>query len=56
MSEGRVNVAGVEISPDHYINGKRVKSKDRFLDRSPIDGSALAEIAAGRGWGAPTGG
>ncbi len=47
MSEGRVNVAGVEISPDHYINGKRVKSKDRFLDRSPIDGSALAEIAAG---------
>jgi acyl-CoA reductase-like NAD-dependent aldehyde dehydrogenase len=50
MSEGRVNVAGVEISPDHYIDGKRVKSKDRFLDRSPIDGSALAEISAG---GAP---
>ncbi|MEI9996906.1 MAG: aldehyde dehydrogenase [Rhizomicrobium sp.] len=24
-----------------------MKSKDRFLDRSPIDGSALAEIAAG---------
>lgn len=47
MSEGRVNVAGVEISPDHYIDGTRVKSKDRFLDRSPIDGSALAEISAG---------
>lgn len=47
MSEGRVNVAGVEISPDHYIDGKRVKSKERFLDRSPIDGAALAEISAG---------
>jgi len=47
MSEGRVTIAGIEVSPDHYIDGKRVKSKDRFLDRSPIDGSALAEISAG---------
>jgi acyl-CoA reductase-like NAD-dependent aldehyde dehydrogenase len=47
MSVGRVNVAGVEISTDHYIDGRRVASKDRFLDRSPIDGSALAEVSAG---------
>ena len=47
MSEGRVNVAGVDVSTDHYINGRRIASKDRFLDRSPVDGSALAEISAG---------
>ena len=47
MRAGRVNVAGVEVSADHYIEGRRVASQDRFLDRSPIDGSALAEVAAG---------
>jgi acyl-CoA reductase-like NAD-dependent aldehyde dehydrogenase len=47
MSEGRVNVAGVDVSTDHYIDGRRVASKERFLDRSPVDGSALAEVAAG---------
>jgi acyl-CoA reductase-like NAD-dependent aldehyde dehydrogenase len=47
VPEGRVNVAGVEVSPDHYIDGRRVASKERFLDRSPVDGSALAEISAG---------
>ncbi len=47
MSEGRVNVAGVDVSTDHYIDGRRVASKDRFLDRSPVDGSKLADISAG---------
>ncbi len=47
MSEGRVNVAGVDVSTDHYIDGQRVASKERFLDRSPVDGSALAEVSAG---------
>ena len=47
MPEGRMSVAGVDVSTDHYIDGKRVPSKERFLDRSPIDGSALAEISAG---------
>jgi acyl-CoA reductase-like NAD-dependent aldehyde dehydrogenase len=47
MSEGRVNVAGVDVSTDHYIGGRRVASKTRFLDRSPVDGSALAEVSAG---------
>jgi acyl-CoA reductase-like NAD-dependent aldehyde dehydrogenase len=47
VPEGRVNVAGVEVSTDHYIDGRRVASMDRFLDRSPVDGSALAEVSAG---------
>jgi aminomuconate-semialdehyde/2-hydroxymuconate-6-semialdehyde dehydrogenase len=47
MPEGRMSVAGVDVSTDHYIDGKWVPSKERFLDRSPIDGSALAEISAG---------
>jgi acyl-CoA reductase-like NAD-dependent aldehyde dehydrogenase len=47
MSEGRASVAGVDVSTDHYIDGRRVASKSRFLDRSPIDGSALAELSAG---------
>jgi acyl-CoA reductase-like NAD-dependent aldehyde dehydrogenase len=47
MSEGRVNVAGVEVSTEHYIGGRRVASKDRFLNRSPVDGSELSELAAG---------
>jgi acyl-CoA reductase-like NAD-dependent aldehyde dehydrogenase len=40
-------VAGVEVSPDHYIGGVRVPGDDRFEDRSPIDGEVLAEIARG---------
>jgi aminomuconate-semialdehyde/2-hydroxymuconate-6-semialdehyde dehydrogenase len=47
VPQGRVNIAGVEVSTDHYIDGRRVPSKERFLDRSPIDGAALAEISAG---------
>lgn len=47
MSAGRVNVAGVDVSTDHYIDGRRVASQARFLDRSPVDGSALAEVSAG---------
>ena len=47
MHEGRVNVAGVEVSTEHYIGGRRVASKERFLDRSPVDGVALAEVSAG---------
>jgi len=40
-------VAGVEVSPDHHIGGRRVAGDDRFEDRSPIDGEVLAEIARG---------
>ena len=40
-------VAGVEVSPDHYIGGRRVPGKDRFEDLSPIDEELLAEVARG---------
>jgi acyl-CoA reductase-like NAD-dependent aldehyde dehydrogenase len=40
-------VAGIAVSPDHYIGGRRVPSDERFEDRSPIDWSPLAEVARG---------
>jgi acyl-CoA reductase-like NAD-dependent aldehyde dehydrogenase len=40
-------VAGVEVSPDHFIGGGRVPSAERFLDVSPIDETPLAEVARG---------
>src|SRR5919201_736105 len=40
-------VAGIDVSPDHYIGGRRVASAERFEDRSPVDGSLLAEVARG---------
>jgi acyl-CoA reductase-like NAD-dependent aldehyde dehydrogenase len=40
-------VAGVAVSPDHFIGGERVRSDERFEDRSPIDEQPLAEIARG---------
>jgi len=43
----RINVAGVEVSPDHYIGGKRVSSDSTFQVISPIDESVLGEVAAG---------
>ncbi len=42
-----VNVAGVEVSTEHWIGGKRVGSRDAFADLSPIDGAHLADVAAG---------
>jgi acyl-CoA reductase-like NAD-dependent aldehyde dehydrogenase len=42
-------VAGVAVSPDHFIGGKWVASDERFEDRSPIDEQVLAEIARGGG-------
>jgi acyl-CoA reductase-like NAD-dependent aldehyde dehydrogenase len=38
-------VAVATVSPDHYIGGERVGGAERFEDRSPIDGSLLAEVA-----------
>jgi acyl-CoA reductase-like NAD-dependent aldehyde dehydrogenase len=40
-------VAGVEVSPDHFIGGERVSSGETFVDLSPIDEQPLAEIARG---------
>ena len=40
-------VAGVRISTDHWIAGRRVPSARRFEVVSPIDGAPLASVAAG---------
>ncbi len=40
-------VAGVQVSTDHYIDGKRVPSKRTFPNCSPIDGKHLADVSAG---------
>jgi acyl-CoA reductase-like NAD-dependent aldehyde dehydrogenase len=41
----RPHVAGIEVSPDHFIGGERVASGRRFEVISPIDQSLLAEVA-----------
>jgi acyl-CoA reductase-like NAD-dependent aldehyde dehydrogenase len=43
----RVDVAGVPVSPDHFIGGRRVAGREAFVDRSPIDEAVLAEVARG---------
>jgi aminomuconate-semialdehyde/2-hydroxymuconate-6-semialdehyde dehydrogenase len=40
-------VAGVEVSGDHWIGGRRVASAERFDDVSPIDEQVIASIARG---------
>ena len=41
----RIRVAGVEVSPEHFIGGERVASERRFEDISPIDGGVIAEVS-----------
>ncbi len=44
----RVDVDGVPVSPDHFINNERVSSVDTFEDRSPLDWSwKLADVSRG---------
>ena len=40
-------VAGVDVSTEHFIDGKRVGSKQKFQVCSPIDGKHLADVSAG---------
>ena len=40
-------VAGIEVSPDHFIGGRREPSTERFEVISPIDGRPIAEVARG---------
>ena len=48
MTSGRVDVDGVDVSPDHFINGRRIASKHTFEDRSPLDWTwKLADVARG---------
>lgn len=44
----RIDVAGVSVSPDHYIDGARVASSEQFELFSPIDQRPLGRIAQGR--------
>jgi acyl-CoA reductase-like NAD-dependent aldehyde dehydrogenase len=41
----RIEVAGVEVSPDHFIGGERVTSERRFEDISPIDAEVIGEVS-----------
>jgi len=41
----RIEVAGVEISPDHFIGGERVASERRFEDFSPIDAEVIGKVS-----------
>lgn len=47
MADNTATVAGVEVSTDHWIGGRRVPSAARFEDLSPVDGSHLANVASG---------
>jgi betaine-aldehyde dehydrogenase/5-carboxymethyl-2-hydroxymuconic-semialdehyde dehydrogenase len=42
-----VDVAGVEVSTEHFIGGERVPSDAVFVDVSPIDARPLAGVARG---------
>ena len=41
----RIEVAGVQVSPNHYIGGERVASERRFEDISPIDAELIGEVS-----------
>ena len=40
-------IAGIDVSPDHFIDGRRVPGDETFEDISPIDQSVLAHVARG---------
>ena len=48
MASPELHVAGVVVSPDHYIDGQRVASDETFELFSPIDQRPLGRIAEGR--------
>ncbi|MEE2769262.1 MAG: hypothetical protein VX833_08620 [Actinomycetota bacterium] len=44
----RVDVAGVPVSVDHYIDGRRVSPAKTFEDRFPLEWSILlTNVSAG---------
>ena len=42
-----IDIDGIQVSADHFIDGQRVSSSERFADHSPIDGRLIGLIAAG---------
>jgi acyl-CoA reductase-like NAD-dependent aldehyde dehydrogenase len=47
MTSPMLHVAGVPVSPDHYIDGRRVASPETFELHSPIDQQLLGRISEG---------
>jgi len=47
MSHPSLDVAGIRVSPDHYINGLRVASSQTFELHSPIDQRLLGHVSEG---------
>ncbi|AVS76461.1 betaine-aldehyde dehydrogenase [Paracidovorax cattleyae] len=47
MATSPLDVAGIPVSPDHYIGGARVPSSRRFALASPIDQREIGQIAEG---------
>ena len=48
MTGARIDVDGISVSPDHYIDGGRISSPRTFEDHSPLDWSwKLADVARG---------
>jgi acyl-CoA reductase-like NAD-dependent aldehyde dehydrogenase len=47
MASAALQVAGVEVSPDHYIGGQRVASAKTFELSCPIDQRLLGRVAEG---------
>ncbi len=47
MGSAALEVAGVAVSPDHYIDGRRVASRRQFELFSPIDQRLLGRVAEG---------
>ena len=40
-------VAGIDISTCHFINGERISSEQTLKNTSPIDGQFLGDFALG---------
>ncbi|HSV81177.1 MAG TPA: aldehyde dehydrogenase family protein [Ramlibacter sp.] len=47
MTSALLNVAGVAVSPDHYIDGRRVPGAETFELARPIDQAVLGRVAEG---------
>ncbi|MFZ4761177.1 MAG: aldehyde dehydrogenase family protein, partial [Burkholderiaceae bacterium] len=47
MTTPLLDIAGIDVSPDHYIDGRRVPSAETFEVSCPIDGRPLGRVAAG---------
>ncbi len=48
MTSAMLDIAGIAVSPDHYIDGRRVASVETFELHSPIDQQLLGRIGEGQ--------